>query len=54
MSDRVEGEIRRTESTRVRDGWSEAFQRMAEKGDDALLDADAPLFTDWDTGGWEW
>ena len=53
MIDGVEGGIRGTES-RVRDGWSAAFQRMAERGDDALLDADAPPLTNWDEVDWEW
>jgi len=36
---------------RVREGWAEAFARMAA-GDDALLDA--PLPTKWDQSEWEW
>ena len=37
-----------------RQGWEEQFQRMAENGDDALLDADAPSLTSWDETEWEW
>jgi antitoxin MazE len=37
---------------RVREGWAEAFARMAANGDDALLDA--PLPTEWDQSEWEW
>ena len=37
-----------------RQGWSEDFKRMAEKGDDALLDAEAPTLTCWDEREWEW
>jgi antitoxin MazE len=37
---------------RVREGWAEAFARMAAAGDDALLDA--PLPTEWDQSEWEW
>ncbi len=37
-----------------REGWGEAFQRMAEAGDDALLDADAGPLTAWDEAEWEW
>jgi antitoxin MazE len=35
-----------------RRGWAEAFQRMAEEGDDALLDAEQS--SQWDQEEWEW
>jgi antitoxin MazE len=38
----------------VREGWDQAFQGMAERGDDALLDPEAPSLTGWDEAGWEW
>lgn len=37
-----------------RQGWSAAFQEMARRGDDALLDADAPSLTSWEEDEWEW
>jgi antitoxin MazE len=37
-----------------RAGWATAFQQMAERGDDALLDAGAPSLSGWDEGEWEW
>jgi antitoxin MazE len=37
-----------------RDGWEEAFERMAAAGDDALLDDTAAWSTEWDEGEWEW
>lgn len=37
-----------------RQGWEEQFQRMAENGDDALLDANTPTLTKWDEAEWEW
>ncbi len=37
----------------VREGWSDAFQLMAESGDDVLLDAE-PLAHSWDEEEWEW
>lgn len=37
-----------------RQGWAAAFQEMARRGDDALLDADAPSMTAWDEDEWEW
>ncbi len=37
-----------------RSGWDEAFAKMAERGDDRLLDADADLGTDWDQAEWRW
>lgn len=36
----------------ARRGWDEAFRRMAQTGDDALLDE--PVATDWDKTGWKW
>jgi antitoxin MazE len=38
----------------VRQGWDEAFQRMAERGDDALVDAEQEGSNDWDQTEWEW
>lgn len=39
---------------RTRQGWDEEFQRMAEQGDDRLLDAAAVSLTQWDGDEWEW
>jgi len=36
-----------------RHGWDEAFRRMAESGDDALLDGDASM-SEWDDTECEW
>jgi antitoxin MazE len=38
----------------VRQGWEEAFKAMSERGDDELLDSDAPVSTVWDEEEWEW
>ncbi len=35
-----------------RHGWDEAFARMAEKGDDAPVDSEAP--TRFEAEDWEW
>lgn len=37
-----------------RQGWQDAFQRMAEQGDDALLDPEGASRTIWDETEWEW
>lgn len=37
-----------------RAGWALAFQEMAKRGDDTLLDADSPSLTAWDKEEWEW
>ncbi|HTU89706.1 MAG TPA: AbrB/MazE/SpoVT family DNA-binding domain-containing protein [Gemmataceae bacterium] len=37
-----------------RQGWEEAFQEMAQRGDDKLLDPDVPSLTSWDEDDWEW
>jgi antitoxin MazE len=36
-----------------RAGWAAAYRRMAERGDDALLD-ETPSFAEWDKDEWEW
>ena len=41
------------EAPSPRQGWEEQYQRMAENGDDALLDGDWSL-TKWDETEWEW
>ena len=35
-----------------RQGWAKAFQEMAERGDDRLLDHPVP--TAWDEEEWDW
>ena len=37
-----------------REGWSAAFQEMARRGDDALLDDVPPTLSSWDEDEWEW
>lgn len=37
-----------------REGWSEAFSVMAERGDDRPLDADAAQESEWDAAEWRW
>jgi antitoxin MazE len=41
-------------SRKARAGWAEALAEMARRGDDALLDADAPPLSSWDNEEWEW
>jgi antitoxin MazE len=36
-----------------RAGWDDAFRRMAERGDDHLIDGEWPA-TDFDSTEWEW
>ena len=40
--------------TKPRAGWAEAFEEMARRGDDALLDGDSSVPTSWDEDEWEW
>ena len=42
-----------TPSEKIRAGWEEDFQRMAQNGDDTLLDADF-LSHPLDEDEWEW
>ena len=44
--------VRSTE--KPRSGWDEAFRRMAQEQDDALLDRDFLASTGWDRTDWEW
>lgn len=37
-----------------RQGWEEQFQAMAARGDDQLLDAEAPRGSQWDKDEWQW
>lgn len=37
-----------------RKGWRESFERMAQKGDDRLLDAETAGPTDWEAADWQW
>jgi antitoxin MazE len=39
---------------RPREGWAAALEKMAQRGDDALLDAEAPSLSSWDEEEWEW
>jgi antitoxin MazE len=39
---------------RPRNGWEEQLKRMAERGDDRLLDAETVSSTKWDQDEWEW
>ena len=59
LCDDVEIEVRGSEIVvrtvrRAREGWREAFRRLAKNGDDALLDAEAPALSSWDEQEWEW
>lgn len=47
-----DGEIVIRSIRRVREGWDDAFARMAENGDDKLLVAESA--TEWDSEEWEW
>ena len=38
----------------ARHGWDEAFQIVAERGDDDLLDTFAPIINAWDEDEWQW
>lgn len=38
--------------TKPRAGWAAAFQKMAQRGDDALLDEVALSLSEWDETAW--
>jgi antitoxin MazE len=57
LRDEAEMEVRGSEliirsANHPRAGWEAAFAKMAERGDDALLDA--PTSTKWDETEWRW
>ena len=37
-----------------RTGWATAFEHMAAAGDDALLDEESLVASDWDETEWRW
>jgi antitoxin MazE len=39
---------------RPRAGWAAAFEEMARRGDDVLLDGVVPTLSNWDETEWEW
>ena len=43
-----------TPAARPRQNWAESFRKMAEKGDDALLDSDVQSTSAWDDEEWVW
>lgn len=50
-----EGTLVIRSTPKARTGWSEAFQSMAQNGDDRLLDAATPSQPNqWDDAEWEW
>jgi len=57
LRDEVEMEVRGSQliirpADHPRAGWEAAFAKMAEHGDDALLDSSTP--TQWDETEWQW
>ncbi|HKX30705.1 MAG TPA: AbrB/MazE/SpoVT family DNA-binding domain-containing protein [Blastocatellia bacterium] len=49
-----DGQIIIRSITFPRQGWDEAFQEMAENGDDRLLDDDSMEPTEWERHEWQW
>ena len=39
---------------RARSEWAASFRKMAERGDDVLIDRDVPAQTVWEEDEWEW
>jgi antitoxin MazE len=39
---------------KARQGWEEAFRRMAEESDDRLLDRESFPRTEWERSEWKW
>lgn len=49
-----DGQLVLRSASRPRVGWDDAFRRMREHGDDALLDQDSLPPTKWDRTEWRW
>jgi antitoxin MazE len=41
-------------AAKPRAGWDEAFQAMAQRGDDTILDGDTFVETSWEKDEWQW
>lgn len=59
LQDEVDLEVREDHlviraAAKPRTNWEEAFRRMGERGDDALLDENTLPPTKWETTEWEW
>ena len=59
LSDEVELELQQNQIViramhRSRQDWADEFRRMAEQGDDTLLDSDVLAPTTWDQEEWAW
>ena len=57
LRDKIDMEVRGKQlvispANHPRAGWEKAFETMAERGDDKLLDE--PRQTKWDESEWEW
>ena len=50
----AEQEKAKREKSKVRQGWDKAFQEMAVRGDDELVDGDVLILSAWDENEWEW
>jgi hypothetical protein len=46
--------IKTKSENQPRQGWAEACQKMAKRGDDRLLDDVSPSLTSFDETEWEW
>lgn len=49
-----EGQLVIRPGRRLRAGWEEQFQAMAERGDDRLLDGEQAGPAQWDEDEWQW
>ena len=49
----VDGNLLLSPITAPRDGWADAFKKMAKTGDDQLLNPEL-IESDFDKGEWEW
>ncbi|MDL5055759.1 AbrB/MazE/SpoVT family DNA-binding domain-containing protein [Oscillatoria laete-virens NRMC-F 0139] len=59
FEDEVEMEVKRHElvirsSSHPRKAWAQAFTRMSQSGDDALIDGDTHKRSAWDEEEWTW
>lgn len=59
LNDEVELELQQNQIVirpmhRARQDWGDQFRRMAEQGDNKLLDGDLLVPTTWDQDEWEW
>lgn len=49
-----QGQLVVRSAAKAQAGWNQAFEQMHRRGDDQLMDRDAPSTSQWDRKDWTW